>query len=206
MKKSLLKNQKGMTLVELIIACSILMLISGASSILLIRVYSFNKDVIARGLNNSNLQIAVSSFTKNVREAKQSDSGGYLILSGNDFDLKFNSVIDNELVTEKIHYFLENGYLKLGISNPVGNPAVYPEDDDEVKNIAHGIINESDEPIFYYYSGDDINDLENHPLTTPIIPDDVGLIKLYLITNINPSSPSSTDMEIRTFVRPRNID
>lgn len=202
---NLFRKNEGMTLVELMVASSILMLISGVVSLALVRTYVVNKSAITQGLNNSNLQLAVDNFTKNVREAKQSDSGGYLILSGTDYDLKFYSDFNDDLVTERLHYFLEDGYLKLGVAYPFGALSEYPTDDDEVKIIARNIVNENDEPIFYYYDKDSISDIEDSPMTTPITPDEVTLIKLDLFSNIDPSV-NPTDMEIVTSVRPRNID
>jgi prepilin-type N-terminal cleavage/methylation domain-containing protein len=198
-------NKKGMTVVELTVALAILVLVSGIASIALIRVYSTNKYVVEQGLNNSNLQVAVSSFTKNIREARQSDAGDYLILSGDDFNLKFFSDINNDGTVEKIHYFLEDNYFKLGISEPSGFPPQYPINNQDVRIIGSNILNNSDEPIFYYYNGENLSDLENNPLETPIIPNNVSLIKLHLIANVN-SEENSHDMNLETLVRPRNIE
>jgi len=198
------KLNKGMSLVEVITATAILTLISAVITIVLIRTYSVNKYTIEQGLNNSNLQISVGNFTKNVREARQSDAGGYLILSGEDFNLKFFSDVDNDSVTERLHYFLEDEYFKLGISKPAGFPPQYPVGDEEIKIVGSNILNQSDEPIFYYYNGENLSDLENNPLSTPITPDDVSLIKLHLITNVNPDQ-NTRNTEIKTLIRPRNI-
>lgn len=194
-----------MTLVEVITASAILVLISGVATVALVKTFDINRYTIEQGLNNSTLRISVSNFTKNIREARQSDAGGYLIFSGDDFDLRFFADIDDDLVTEKLHYFLEDNYFKLGISDPIGFPAEYPSGDDEVKIIGSNILNGTGEPIFYYYDGDDLSDLENNPLLTPITPDDVSLIKLHLITNVNPDQ-NPKNMEIETLVRPRNIE
>jgi prepilin-type N-terminal cleavage/methylation domain-containing protein len=197
-------NIKGMTLVEMIMATAILTLVSAVITLVLIRTYSVNKYTIEQGLNNSNLQLSVGNFTKNVREARQSDAGAYLIFSGEDFNLKFFSDVDNDSTTERLHYFLEDEYFKLGISKPFGFPPQYPDGDEEVKIVGSNILNQNDEPIFYYYNGENLSDLENNPLSTPITPDDVSLIKLHLITNVNPDQ-NTKNTEIETLVRPRNI-
>jgi len=200
-----IKNNKGMTLVEVITASAILVLISGVVVVSLVKTFAINKKTIEQGLNNSTLRISVSNFTRNIREARQSDAGGYLILSGDDFNLSFFADIDDDSITEKLHYFLEDGYFKLGISDPSGFPAVYPSNDETVKIIGSNIVNGSDEPIFYYYEGDDLSDLENNPMSVPVSPDDVSLIKLHLFTNVNPDQ-NTRDMEIETLIRPRNIE
>jgi hypothetical protein len=197
-------NKRGMTVVELVTASAILTLISGIMAIVLIRTYRVNDYTIRQGLNNSNLRSAVSDFTQNIREARQSDAGGYLILSGDDFDLKFFADIDGDTETEKLHYFLENNYLKLGISDPSGFPPQYPTNDEEIRIVGSNILNQVSEPIFYYYNGENLSDLEDNPLETPIIPDEVSLIKLHLIADVDPDE-NSTKTEIETLVRPRNV-
>jgi len=203
-KNKLNSNKKGMTLIEMTTAIAILTVVSAVITLVLVRTYSVNKYTIEQGLNNSNLQISVGNFTKNVREARQSDAGGYLILSGEDFDLEFFSDVDNDFITERLHYFLEDEYFKLGVSKPTGFPSQYPVTDEEVRIVGSNILNQIDEPIFYYYNGENLSDLENNPLETPIIPDKVSLIKLHLITNVNPDQ-NLRDTEVETLVRPRNI-
>ncbi len=197
-------NKKGMTVIELTMAMAILVIITGIASIALIRVYASNEYIIKQGLNTSNLQIAISSFTKNIREARQSDAGDYLIFSGDDFNFKFFSDIDNDGIVEKNHYFLENEYLKLGISKPNGFPPQYPTNNQEVKIIGSNILNNSEEPIFYYYDGENLSDLENNPLATPITPNNVSLIQLHLIANVDPEK-NPNGMNLKTLIRPRNI-
>lgn len=198
-------NKKGMTIVEMMTAVTILVLISGIVTLALIRTYSVNKRTIEQGLNNSNLQLSISNFTKNIREARQSDAGDYLILSGNDFNLKFFSDVDDDTIVERLHYFLEDKYFKLGIAKPSGFPPQYPAGDEEVRIIGSNILNGTLEPIFYYYNGENLSDLENNPLATPITPNDVSLIKLHLITNVNPEQ-NPTNMHLETLVRPRNVE
>lgn len=194
-----------MTIVEMMTATTILVLISGIVAIALMRTYSINKYTIEQGLNNSNLQLSISNFTKNIREARQSDAGDYLILSGNDFSLKFFSDVDDDTVVERLHYFLEDEYFKLGVTKPTGFPLQYSASDEEIKIIGGNILNDTTEPIFYYYNGENLSDLENNPLETPITPNDVSLIKLHLITNVNPEQ-NPTDMQLETLVRPRNVE
>ncbi len=194
-----------MTIVELMVATTILVLISAIVTLALIKTFSINKYTIEQGLNNSNLQLSISNFTKNIREARQSDAGDYLILTGEDFSLKFFSDVDDDTVVERLHYFLENEYFKLGITKPSGFPLQYSASDEEVKIIGSNILNGISEPIFYYYNGESLSDLEDNPLTTPITPNDVSLIKLHLITNVNPEQ-NPTDMHLETLIRPRNVD
>ncbi|MDZ7612078.1 MAG: type II secretion system protein [Candidatus Moranbacteria bacterium] len=202
--KTFRKDNRGMSLVEMITVSVILVLVSGAIAVALGKTFFVNKYTIEQGLNNNALQAAVNNFSKHAREARQSDSGGYLIKEAGDFDLIFFADLDDDGITEKARYFLEDQQLKLGISEPSGFPLQYPENDQETKVIARGIVNSSQDPIFYYYNSDYPADTENNPLSTPAPVEDVSLIRIYVQANIDPDhSPDS--MEIETFVRPRNI-
>ncbi|MFO7807672.1 MAG: hypothetical protein R6V40_04620 [Candidatus Moraniibacteriota bacterium] len=198
------ENNKGMTLVEVITVSTVMVLISGAVAIALGKTFFVNKYTIEQGLNNNALQVSVNNFSKNIREARQSDSGGYLIERADDFEIVFYADLDEDNKTEKVHYFLENGHLKVGVSDPSDFPVTYPEEDEEVEVVARGIVNEGDQPIFYYYNSDYPEDTESNPLNTPASVDKISLIKLYVKANIDPDH-SPDNMEIETFVRPRNI-
>jgi type II secretory pathway pseudopilin PulG len=198
------KDQKGMTLVELMTISLILVLVSGVLSITILRTFYVNKYTIEQGINNSALQSSLRNLSKNIREARQSDSGAYLLKKAGDFDMVFYADLDNDGITEKAHYFLEDEYLKRGVSKPSGFPLEYPEGDEQVKTVAGGIINTAEEPLFYYYNKDYPIDQENNPLTTPASVEAVGLIKIFIRANIT-EEQAPNDMEIETFVKPRNI-
>ncbi len=86
-----------------------------------------------------------------------------------------------------------------------GFPLSYPEaDEGDPKIIGNGIVNDDDQPIFYYYNKQYPIDTENNPLATPSDVQDIGMVKLDMHVNVDTSQvPNSAHME--TFVRPRNI-
>jgi prepilin-type N-terminal cleavage/methylation domain-containing protein len=203
-KNKLIKNRKGMTLVEVIVASSIVVLLSGMLSVLITKTFFVNRYTIEQGLNISAIESSLKNFSKYLREARQSDAGAYLIDSASEFELVFYADVDDDPAVEKVHYFLENNQLKIGTSDPIGFPITYPLEDESVKIIGNGITNTAEQPVFSYYNKDYPTDTENNPLTDPISPEQIGLIKIDVYANINPDHvPENTRME--TFVRPRNI-
>ena len=198
-------NNKGMTLVEVVMACSIMTILMGVASMLIIRSFSVNRYTIEQGLNTTALQTSLRNFTKYLREARQSDAGGYLIEYADDFEIFFFADTDNDSVTERVHYFLENYQLKMGITNPSGFPVSYPVEDEEVKILGNGIVNNSTQPLFRYYNQDYPIDTVNNPLPTPVLIDDIGMVEIDLYVNIDTDHVPDS-MRMGTFVRPRNIN
>ncbi len=199
-----IENKKGMTLVEVIMACSMMVLLMGIVSVMIIRSFSVNKYTFEQGLNTSALQSSLRNFSRYLREARQSDAGGYLIEYADDFEVYYFADIDNDSITERVHYFVEDYQLKIGSSNPSAFPVSYPAEDEEVKIIGNGIVNNASQPLFYYYNQDYPSDVINNPLTTPASSQDIGMIQIDLYVNIDTEHVPDS-MRMSTFVRPRNI-
>jgi len=198
-------NKNGMTLVEVYVACSVIVILAGIVSIMVIKSFAINRYTIEQGMNTASIQNTLTKFSRHLREAKQSDEGGYLIELADDFDLVFYADINDDPAVERVHYFLEDNQFKMGISNASGFPSQYPHSDQIVNTIGNGVINNSIQPIFYYYEKDYYGQVDETFLPTPAQPSLIGLIKVDLYVNTNPGHiPENTHVE--TFVRPRNIE
>lgn len=197
-------DKKGMTLVEVSVACSIMVILAGIMSLLVIKSFAVNRYSIEQGLNTASIQNTLTKFSKHLREARQSDEGGYLIESAEDFDLVFYANVDADPAIERVHYFLENTQLKIGTSEASGFPPKYSETDQLVNIIGNGIVNTQVQPIFYYYESGYYGQVNQNAIATPATPAQIGLVKIDLYVNTDPGNmPENTHME--TFIRPRNI-
>lgn len=197
-------DKKGMTLVEVSVACSIMVILAGIMSLLVIKSFVVNRYSIEQGLNTASIQNTLTKFSKHLREARQSDEGGYLIESAEDFDLVFYANVDADPAIERVHYFLENTQLKIGTSEASGFPPKYSETDQLVNIIGNGIVNTQVQPIFYYYESGYYGQVNQNAIATPATPAQIGLVKIDLYVNTDPGNmPENTHME--TFIRPRNI-
>jgi hypothetical protein len=108
---------------------------------------------------------------------------------------------------EKVHYFLDldADQLRLGISNPIAtNPITYPATDDTVSVVANYVVNESNDPIFYYYNAHYPSDVTNNPLSTPATVGEIQMIRVKLYVNINPVH-APDNINIESFVDLRNL-
>ncbi|MFH1841282.1 MAG: type II secretion system protein [Candidatus Nealsonbacteria bacterium] len=86
---------------------------------------------------------------------------------------------------------------KKGVINPVGSPAVYPSDQEEVSVLSFYVRNAP--PIFEYFDAEG-NKIEDSPSRLK----DTKLMKVYLVVDVNEErSPQSFELE--SFVQIRNL-
>lgn len=196
-----------MTLVELMVAISIMLIAMEGFTFLFLKSWSTNKFVLEEGMASANASHTVSRIIKELRGIKQADNGDFPIESADDFDLKVYADIDHDGVTERVHYFLDlvNDQLKVGITEPIGStPVSYPASDDTERVLAEYITNENSEPIFFFYNKNYPGDTVNNPIATPADVSAIRLIKVHVKVNIDPiNAPNNVNIE--SFVDLRNM-
>lgn len=197
-----------MTLVEMLIAISIMLIGMGGFSLLLLKSLGTNKFIIEEGVSSAAVSRATNKIITALRSVRQADNGDFPVESGSDFDLKVYIDIDDDDVTERVHYFLDlvNDQLKMGVTNPLATmPVTYPASDDTVSVLANYIVNTDVDPVFYYYNENYPGDAINNPLVTPINVQDVRLIRVHLLMNIDPvRAPNNVNIE--SFADLRNLE
>jgi len=89
----------------------------------------------------------------------------------------------------------EGGEFKKGIINPVGYPAEYPPEQEEVSILTHYVRNAP--PIFEYFDGQG-NKIEEYPARLK----DTKVMKVFLIIDVDPNRlPDSFELESRVHLR-----
>ncbi len=196
-----------MTLLELLVAISVALIAMEGFTYLFIKTWDTNKFVLEEGMASAAASRATNKIVIQLRAVQQADNGDYPIESADDFDLVFYCDVDDDGVVERVHYFLDqaNDQLNMGVSNPIaGNPVTYPNSDDEVTVVTSYVVNESDNPIFYYYNDDYPGDTVNNPLSTPTNVGNIQMIRVHLFVNINPVH-APDNINIESFVDLRNL-
>lgn len=195
----------GMTLVELMIAIGIVVFGMGGLSLLFVRSWTTNGFILETGLASSAASRIVRETVADLRKIRQADNGDYPLESGGDFDLEAYIDIDDDGVTERVHYYLDSGDFKRGVTEPTTTqPVVYPSGDQVTATLASDIANEATEPVFEYYNEDYPGDMVNNPLSTPVSISEVRLIKVRLMINIDPAN-APDDTNIESMAELRNI-
>lgn len=201
-------TSQGMTLVELLVAITIMLIAMQGFSLLFLRTWDMNKFILEEGMASSAASHATGKIIKELRGVKQADNGDYPIKSGSNFDLIVYEDIDDDGVTERVHYFLDmnTDQFKVGITHPTGSaPVSYPAADDTVTVLVNYVTNSNSDPVFYYYNKNYPGDTVNNPLSTPVTVADVRLIRVHLLVNIDPVH-APNNINIESFVDLRNLE
>lgn len=202
------KKLRGLTLVETLVALFIVSAGMIGFTLLLSSTWKSNKFIIETGISAIKVNRASAEIINNLRKVRQADNGDYPVESGDDFDIQVYLDIDNDGVTERVHYWLDavNDRLMRGVREPSAtNPPTYAAGDGTTSIIADYIVNEAAQPIFYFYNENYPGDTVNNPIVTPIAVEDVRLVRVLLRVNIDPiRAPNNINVE--SFVDLRNLE
>ncbi len=202
------KKLRGLTLVETLVALFIISAGMIGFTLLLSSTWKSNKFIIETGISAIKVNRASAEIINNLRKVRQADNGDYPVESGDDFDIQVYLDIDNDGMTERVHYWLDavNDRLMRGVREPSAtNPPTYAAGDGTTSVIADYIVNEAAQPIFYFYNENYPGDTVNNPIVTPIAVEDVRLVRVLLRVNIDPiRAPNNINVE--SFVDLRNLE
>ncbi len=192
------KKENGLTAIELVITIAILALVSAALyGFVTISLKAQQKSFSEIKAGNE-ARKAILSIADNLRDAIQSDSGSYPILSAGNQTITFFTNIDQDSGIERVRYFLSGTNLNMGVIEPQGTPVTYPAGQEQVKTIARYMQNGAN-PIFYYY---DKNYTGTEAAINPSNVGEIRLIKIVVIVDANPNSdPPATTMETEAQLR-----
>ena len=198
------KKNNGFTLIETLVVLGIFVFALGAVISFLIYTYRAENFSVTQALAIDSARKGVNTFTKEAREAIQSDSGTYLLEKCEDFEIIFYGDIDKDDNVERVRYFLEDEKMKKGIINPSGNPSVYTGEE-EIKTISTYVRNTTT-PLFYFYNSSFSGKEEALPLTTPVLGDsldEITIVGIELKVDINPIRAPKI-LEIKSKIQLRN--
>lgn len=197
-----------MTLVEVMVAIAIMLIAMEGFTLLFLKSWDTNKFILEEGMASAAASRATGKIVSQLRSVRQADNGDYPIESADDFDFKAYLDIDKDGVTERVHYFLDQATdeLKVGVTDPVaGTPVSYPAADDTVSILANYVVNESTNPVFYYFNQNYPGDTVNNPIATPAAIDQIRLVQVHLFVNINPVH-APDNINIESFADLRNLN
>lgn len=201
-------SQKGMTLIELLLAIAVVSIVMQAFTYLFIRTWDTNKFILEMGLASSMASRANNKLVIDLRGIQQSDHGAFPIAEATGMSLTIYSDIEDDGAVERVHYYLDQASdeLRIGITNPDTStqPVTYPTGDQETRVLARYVVNESNDPIFYYYNDDYPGDTTNNPLSLPTSLANIQLVRIRLFINIDPIK-APNNVYIESFVDLRNL-
>jgi hypothetical protein len=197
------KNINGLTLLELVIAIGLFVIITFAWNDFALQSYrgaSFGQEQLEAIRQAQN---GIDTMAKELRELSSAENGSYALALAGDQELIFFSDIDEDIYTERIHYFIDGTDLKKGITEATGNPLNYDPNNEIISILSTHVRNDT-QPIFIYYNGDYPYDIINNPLPAPARLVETKLMHVFLRINIDPQR-APTDFDLETDVQLRNL-
>lgn len=203
-RKNILK--KGFTLVETLVAITLLLIGTAATTMLFSKIMQSKAYSLEMGRSAFVVSRSIGDLTQYLRRARQSDAGSYPIVSADDNALTLYSDYNKDGVTERLHIYLSNNKVYMGVREPnVTFPVTYTAGDAIITELADHIVNTAGDPMFSYYNKDYPGDVEHNPVTTPADVSEIRLVKIFLKINIDPNkAPDNIQQE--TFVELRNLN
>lgn len=206
MKNIFFEKKSGLTLIEMMVAISILVIGMGGVALLFSRVWKNNAYTLEMGQASLAASQGVDRIIYYLRKARQGDDGSYAIQSAAGDEFTFYADYDSDEVTERLHIYKNGGNILMGVTEPADTfPITYPSGDQQLSTIVTNLVNDDDTPIFYYYDNQYAGDPSDEPISPPVILSDVRLVKVYLEINVRPDS-ATKNIEMQSFVEIRNLN
>lgn len=178
-------DQRGSTLLELIVTLGIFALVIGAVAAIFMTSFQ-SKDIAFEQLNvQSQARKTIQDFTNEFRSATQSSIGAYPIEYADGQQIIFYANIDTDSLRERVRYFVQGSNLQKGVIKPTGNPLVYDTTNEVVTTVVQSLTNTST-PIFTYYGQDYDGVTNTSPLPSPVDVSAIRVVKMALTIDKSP--------------------
>lgn len=200
MKNKAQKNQKqklpatsyklqangGFSMLEFVVVISIMLVMT-------IAVASFQQDIIKtnrtsqEGLRaQQELRRVLTDMKNEIRNARTSAVGSYVIESATGDSLVFFSDYSGDGVPERMRYFYEESELKRGIKIPSGTPLSYDGSIETIDTVARYVMSTTT-PLFSYFDGSYAGD--GSSLTLPLDVGRIRMVRISISVDKDPASP-----------------
>ncbi len=176
-------GMRGLTLIEMIVTTSILIIISAAVMGSIMMLYKGNRFAMEQAIAVESARRGVEQMVRDVREASYSDGGAYPVVAIGSTTVAIYTDLDRDSDVELVRFYLEGTSFKKRVTNPSGTPAVYNEANGAVQILSENVRNEEQStPIFEFYDSDGVI-LTSYSSVTP-----VSFVKVSLVVNVNPET------------------
>jgi prepilin-type N-terminal cleavage/methylation domain-containing protein len=183
---------RGFTLIEILIVMFIIVFLVGVIIFFVISLSNYRTFFLFTMGSEKEIDIMLTNIAREIRTMNYSSNGAYPIEYASTTSIIFYSDIDNDGLTERIRYYLENNILKRGIIKPSGTPPSYNQANEKIWNMVYNV---EDFKITYY-------DESLNILSPPIENYKIKIIKVEVKTKPVFNKPS---IQSYIVVSPRNL-
>jgi len=196
-------SQKGFTLLELVVAIGIFLLLGvGFASILVVSLRT--NDIVWNQLESQNdARHVLQEVVDDVRRAESSSIGSYAIVTSTAYEFAFYANVDSDSLREEVRFWLDGDILKKGVTKPAGNPLVYNAANEEVRELAHSVVNITEGVNLFEYF-DETYEGVGSGLVDPIDMTAIRSVRVSLEIEKDPDK-SPEPFHAETFVQIRNL-
>lgn len=142
---------RGFTLVETVVVIGILAIVGTALTGMIAYVYQTNAFIFQETSATDSARRGVQFALENIREATYGADGSYPIATAATSTISFYADVNNDGTVEKIRYYLQDGTLYRGVTNPAGAPPSYTGQTETATVVASYVRNDAATPVFHYY-------------------------------------------------------
>ena len=142
---------RAFTLIETVVVIGVLAVVGVAISGMIAYIYKTNTFLFQQSAATDSARRGIEYALENIREASYGADGSYPIANAATSTVTFYADVDNDNVVEEIRYYLSNGTLYRGVTNPAGSPPSYAGQPEASTIVANYVQNGTSTPIFNYY-------------------------------------------------------
>ncbi len=183
MKK--ISAQRGVTLVEVLVALGIFVMIYLTVTNFQLFIFRGNKTAFDSIQSAQDARAILAVMVRELRSVKPGNNGSYPIALTSTSSVTFFSDIDADGLQEQVRYFLATTTLKKGVIKPTGAPLAYLPAQETLSILAYNIKNGTTTSMFEYF--DNSYTGTTSPLTQPVTPSNVRLVKINLLIDADPN-------------------
>ena len=194
---------KGFTLIEVMLVNAIMAVVIGVVALLwqfLLKNYDFT---MSQFQLTENANYAVRKMETELRQAKEAMQGAYPLAILDDNQIAFYADIDHNGSVERLRYFVLNGNLMRGKTDPSGNPPQYNLATEKT-TIVVSQVTPTGGPLFTYYNLNWPRDTVNNPLPPALRPLETRLVKIHIPITLKSQTGVATQSAEAT-VQIRNL-
>ncbi len=191
-------NERGVTLLELLIAMAITTLAMTLVTYFAIDISNFGIDLGNRLETERELDLTLLTLVAEVRSMGPGANGAYSIETATANTFTFYSDTEGDGSFERIRYFVDGTILKKGVIEPTTLvPPTYPAGSEAISEVVHYLTSPS---IFQYY--DEGYPPEIGPLPSPVNISDIRMVTITGTTDKDTTkSPVATTTSVTVTIR-----